>query len=76
MHGIWEHTHNPKLATAVRALLLPLLLLYSITPWGTPKNRIISVMLFPYEIMPKLLCKPHYGNSHLEMVVCKWKAPN
>ena len=22
------------------------------------------------------MCKPHYGNSHLEMVVCKWKAPH
>ena len=26
--------------------------------------------------MPKVLCKSHYGNSHLEMVVCKWKAPH
>ena len=26
--------------------------------------------------MPKVLCKPHYGNSHLEMVVCKWGAPH
>ena len=21
-----------------------------------------------------MLCKPHYGNSHLEMAVCKWEA--
>ena len=24
---------------------------------------------------PKMLCKPHYGNSHLEMGVCQWEAP-
>ena len=24
------------------------------------------------QIQPQVLCKPHYGNSHLEMVVCKW----
>ena len=27
------------------------------------------------EILPKVLCKPHYGNSRLETVVCKWGAP-
>ena len=21
---------------------------------------------------PKVICKPHYSNSHLEMEVCKW----
>ena len=25
------------------------------------------------QLVPKVLCKPHYGNSHLEMGVCKWK---
>ena len=25
---------------------------------------------------PKVLCKPHYGNSHLEMVLWKWIAPH
>ena len=27
------------------------------------------------ETLPKVLCKPHYSNSHLEMVVCKWGVP-
>ena len=26
-------------------------------------------------IMPKVLCKPHYGNSHLEMIVWKQGTP-
>ena len=26
--------------------------------------------------MLKVLCKPHYGNFHLEMEVCKWDAPH
>ena len=25
---------------------------------------------------PRVLCKPHYGNSRLEMEVCKWEAPH
>ena len=29
-----------------------------------------------HSAVPKVLCNPHYGNSHLEMVVCKWKAPH
>ena len=28
------------------------------------------------QTMPKVLCKPHYGNSHLETGVCKWEAPH
>ena len=24
--------------------------------------------------LPKVLCTPHYGNSHLETAVCKWGA--
>ena len=24
--------------------------------------------------MPKVLCKPHYNNSHLEKVACVWGA--
>ena len=27
-------------------------------------------------IEPKVLCKPHYGNSHLEMVVWKQGTPH
>ena len=26
--------------------------------------------------MPKVLCKPHYHNSHLKMGVCKWEKSN
>ena len=29
-----------------------------------------------YISQPKVLCKPHYGNSHLETGICKWEAPH
>ena len=49
------------------------LFLFSATTFGMLNFIQLSVLK---ETMLKVLCKPHYSNSHLETVVCKWDAPN
>ena len=41
-------------------------------------NPIMVTTIFKWgktPLLPQVLCKPHYGNSHLEKVVCKWGTP-
>ena len=41
-----------------------------------PKRYSKKKISYNIKTLPKVLCKPHYSNSHLKMVVCKWKAPH
>ena len=43
---------------------------------GRPIFTLKRVSLSKKLALPQVLCKPHYGNSHLETVVCKWGAPH
>ena len=36
--------------------------------------KICKTISFIFQTQPKVLCKPHYCNSHLETEVCKWEA--
>ena len=42
---------------------------FSFSCLKTGKNTTAPANKYVSETMPKVLCKPHYGNSHLEMVV-------
>ena len=48
-----------------------------LTPYMARFVVCLFVSLFVTEMtQPKVLCKPHYGNSHLETGLCQWGAPH
>ena len=76
----WPHTiYIPLIWFFSAAFAVPTIFWSEVRPWNDDFYKNEKLTWRPTDsqvIMPKELCKPHYGNSHLETVVCKWKAPH